>query len=312
MADTTERANSVFITGLKNAHALENQALELMNRQVERIENYADIKARLQQHIQETHEQIARLERILESLGESRSVLKDNALSLIGNMAAITHAFTQDEIIKNSMATWRRDSHPWAARRRPEGRALSMNSGALAPGGSYRHDMLVNVFFLGVVKPDQRLDQLNDTLRVADEVAVSVLGAKPSRKAKQQPRQMLNFPVGAAHRGKSGRIGQLLRQPGIKRRLVLPLMFDDLFLNDCIGFCHERHCALRSRIVERIGNLTKAVEALLQRPMILQERFGRPAPGLSEPTVCPTKAPLKHSESQGRRSLPGRPPPPPG
>ena len=63
MADTTERANSLFITGLKNAHALENQALELMNRQVERIENYPGVKARLEQHIQETHEQIARLDR---------------------------------------------------------------------------------------------------------------------------------------------------------------------------------------------------------------------------------------------------------
>ena len=109
MADTTERANSVFITGLKNAHALENQALELMNRQVERIENYADIKARLQQHIQETHEQIARLERVLESLGESRSVLKDNALSLIGNMAA------QDEIIKNSIANFAFENYEIAA-----------------------------------------------------------------------------------------------------------------------------------------------------------------------------------------------------
>jgi ferritin-like metal-binding protein YciE len=84
MADTKERANSVFITGLKNAHALENQALELMNRQVERIENYPDVKAKLQQHIQETPEQIARLERILESLGESRPVLKDHARSYPG------------------------------------------------------------------------------------------------------------------------------------------------------------------------------------------------------------------------------------
>ena len=69
MADSTERANSVFITGLKNAHALENQALELMNRQVERIENYPEIKAKLEQHIEETHNQIARLERILEFFG---------------------------------------------------------------------------------------------------------------------------------------------------------------------------------------------------------------------------------------------------
>ena len=106
MADATERANSVFITGLQNAHALENQALELMNRQVERIENYPDVKAKLQQHIQETHDQIARLERILESLGKSRAVFKDNALSLTGNLAAITHALTQDEIIKNSIANF--------------------------------------------------------------------------------------------------------------------------------------------------------------------------------------------------------------
>ena len=119
MADTTERANSVFITGLKNAHALENQALELMNRQVERIENYPDVKAKLQQHIQETHEQIARLERILESLGESRSVLKDNALSLTGNMAAITHALTQDEIIKNSIANFAFENYEIASYKSP-------------------------------------------------------------------------------------------------------------------------------------------------------------------------------------------------
>ncbi len=106
MANTAERANSVFVTGLQNAHALENQALELMNRQVERIENYPEIKAKLEQHIQETHTQIERLEKILEGLGESRSVLKDNALSLTGNLAAITHAFTQDEIVKNSIANF--------------------------------------------------------------------------------------------------------------------------------------------------------------------------------------------------------------
>jgi ferritin-like metal-binding protein YciE len=106
MADAAERANSVFVSGLKNAHALENQALELMNRQVERIENYPDIKAKLQQHIEETHHQIDRLEKILESVGESRSVLKDNALSLTGNLAAITHALTQDEIVKNSIANF--------------------------------------------------------------------------------------------------------------------------------------------------------------------------------------------------------------
>jgi len=100
------KARSVFVTGVRNAHALENQALELMNRQVERIENYPDIKERLERHIQETHEQIARLDKILENLNESRSVLKDNAMSLFGNMAALGHSAAQDEILKNSLANF--------------------------------------------------------------------------------------------------------------------------------------------------------------------------------------------------------------
>lgn len=106
MADTEDRANSVFITGLKNAHAVENQAIELLNRQIERIENYPEIKTRLQQHLDETNHQIQRLEALLGSLNESRSVLKDNALSLTGNLAAIMHGAMQDEILKNSFANF--------------------------------------------------------------------------------------------------------------------------------------------------------------------------------------------------------------
>ncbi len=107
MADREEsRARSVFVAGIRNTHALENQALELMNRQVERIESYPEIKERLKQHIQETHQQIARLDRILEGLNESRSVLKDNTMSFMGNMAALGHAAAQDEILKNSMANF--------------------------------------------------------------------------------------------------------------------------------------------------------------------------------------------------------------
>ncbi len=104
--DENTKAREVFVTGLRNAHAVENQALELMNRQVERIENYPEIKQRLERHIQETHGQIERLDRILDGLNESRSVLKDNALSFMGNMAALAHSAAQDEILKNSIANF--------------------------------------------------------------------------------------------------------------------------------------------------------------------------------------------------------------
>lgn len=102
----TTTAHDLFITGLKNAHAMENQALSIMKPQVARNENYPEIEAQLNIHIAETEEQIERLEAILDSLGEDRSALKDLALSLAGTFAAVGHTVAPDEILKNSMANF--------------------------------------------------------------------------------------------------------------------------------------------------------------------------------------------------------------
>ena len=102
MTDT----DGIFVTGLRNAHAMENQALSIMKPQVERIENYPEVAQRLAQHIAETEVQIQRLEQILDGFGESKSSLKDAALSLSGSMAAITHSMAPDEIVKNSFANY--------------------------------------------------------------------------------------------------------------------------------------------------------------------------------------------------------------
>lgn len=96
----------IFVSGLKNAHAMENQALSIMKPQVKRIENYPDIAAKLEEHITETEGQIARLEEILTSLAEDHSSLKDLALSFTGSMAAMAHSVAGDEILKNSFANF--------------------------------------------------------------------------------------------------------------------------------------------------------------------------------------------------------------
>lgn len=61
-------ARSIFVTGLKNAHAMENQALSIMKPQVSRIENYPEVADMLERHIRETEGQIERLDAILASL----------------------------------------------------------------------------------------------------------------------------------------------------------------------------------------------------------------------------------------------------
>ncbi|MDF2689473.1 MAG: hypothetical protein K0Q80_2439 [Microvirga sp.] len=93
MADLTssEDIRNIFITGLENAHALEKQAIQLMERQVERFENYPEMSDLLRRHIVETEGQIRRLDEALHSFGADRSILK------LKNTFA-NHAFENFEI----------------------------------------------------------------------------------------------------------------------------------------------------------------------------------------------------------------------
>lgn len=113
--DDVSRRTELFITGLKNAHAMENQALAIMRPQVDRIEHYPEVKAKLEQHITETEGQIARLEQVLDDFGTAKSTLKDATLSLAGTMAALGHSPAEDEILKNSFANFAFENYEAAA-----------------------------------------------------------------------------------------------------------------------------------------------------------------------------------------------------
>jgi ferritin-like metal-binding protein YciE len=115
MHEGQEKARSTFIAGLRNAHAVENQAVTLINRQLERLENYPELTDRLSQHLAETKGQIRRLDEILSSLGEDSSAIKDAGLSFLGNVAALSHAVAEDEILKNSFANFAFENYEIAA-----------------------------------------------------------------------------------------------------------------------------------------------------------------------------------------------------
>jgi ferritin-like metal-binding protein YciE len=93
-----------YITGLQNAHALEAQAIQLCQRQVEQLEKYPEMRERLREHLEESRRQQQRIEQILKALGTSHSTLKDIGTAIMGNVAAIGHAVMQDEVMKNIFA----------------------------------------------------------------------------------------------------------------------------------------------------------------------------------------------------------------
>lgn len=101
---SNDTARDVFIVGLRNAHAMEIQARELMERQSERLDDYPEVKAKVAMHLQETNQQLQHLEQCLEACGESTSSLKDTTQSVAANLQAMTHAMAGDEILKNTFA----------------------------------------------------------------------------------------------------------------------------------------------------------------------------------------------------------------
>lgn len=91
---------------LRDAYAMEKQALEMCERQSERIENYPELRQRIAQHVIETQDQIKKLDQCFTLLDEKPSAVKSAIGWTMGNMQAVGGMLTPDEIIKGSMASF--------------------------------------------------------------------------------------------------------------------------------------------------------------------------------------------------------------
>ena len=73
---------------------------------------------------------------------------------------------------------------------------------------------------------------------------------------------MLNFPVRPAHSGETAAVPENLGQPGIDFGLVVTLVFDDLFLNNRIGFGDQRGGRFLVCVIERIGDRSQPIQTV--------------------------------------------------
>lgn len=112
---THHQARDVLVVGLRNAHAVESQAIELLERQASALDDYPEVQARVQEHLGETERQMERLEQALEMLDEDTSAIKDTALSALGNFMAIANTMAEDAILKNSFASYSFEHYEIAA-----------------------------------------------------------------------------------------------------------------------------------------------------------------------------------------------------
>lgn len=88
---------------LRDAYAMETQAIEMLERQEGRITNYPEMLAKVKEHIQVSQRQADRLKQCLQKLGSDTSAIKTGIAMLVGNAQSISGVFAEDEVVKASV-----------------------------------------------------------------------------------------------------------------------------------------------------------------------------------------------------------------
>jgi ferritin-like metal-binding protein YciE len=101
-----DEARNFFVLGLKNIHATATQCRRMVEAQMNRVENYPIVRAKLHKHLAEKDAQLERVREILGALGERPSSLKDTGMSLMGTLSSMGASMADDEIIKSSFAMY--------------------------------------------------------------------------------------------------------------------------------------------------------------------------------------------------------------
>jgi ferritin-like metal-binding protein YciE len=100
----SQRAKDLYLTGLRNQHAVEAQAVETIERELGRMEPYPELHARMREEIRRSQTQQARLEALLSGHGTSPSTTKEAVTSVVGKVAGMVHLPASDEVIKDLLA----------------------------------------------------------------------------------------------------------------------------------------------------------------------------------------------------------------
>ena len=103
MASPTKQMD-VYLTGLRNQHAVETQVIGTVKNQLDRMKPYPDLHARMEQERQRSTEQAARLDRLLDKHGTSASVAKETVTGSVATVAGFIHSFASDEVLKDVLA----------------------------------------------------------------------------------------------------------------------------------------------------------------------------------------------------------------
>lgn len=101
MADTRD----ILLDWLRDAHAMERASIDNLERQVDHLDDFPDLKSKFREQIELTRRQTDRIDSQLEAMGSDPSTLKDAVTRLAGKAQALVAGAAPDEVVKQATST---------------------------------------------------------------------------------------------------------------------------------------------------------------------------------------------------------------
>jgi len=99
-------SNETFMSWLRDAHAMEEQAEQVLSALARRIENYPDLKAQIERHLELTRIQATRLRGCIERRKGQPSAVKSTMAKMLGVAQGLSGLFVGDEVVKGMLASY--------------------------------------------------------------------------------------------------------------------------------------------------------------------------------------------------------------
>jgi ferritin-like metal-binding protein YciE len=103
MADSPQQH---LLAWLRDAHAMEKQAEQMLSKQISRLEHYPDLRRKLEEHLEETRRQAQLVDDCIARCGGDSSGLRDVMGKMMAFGQGLSGIFVDDEVIKGTLASY--------------------------------------------------------------------------------------------------------------------------------------------------------------------------------------------------------------
>lgn len=99
-------SDETFMSWLRDAHAMEEQAEQVLSSLARRIDDYPELKSQIERHLEVTRKQGERLRGCIERRKGAPSAVKGTMARMLGVAQGLSGLFVGDEVVKGMLATY--------------------------------------------------------------------------------------------------------------------------------------------------------------------------------------------------------------